>query len=396
MTADTVAFGANNGASFAFPFGEDVLRKIRENEIKKVEFFYVAMKDEALLALADALRQNFSVTSLVLRNVDIDDDGAKTLAHALSCNNAITRLDLDGNRIGDAGLKALAHCVIRNNDTLLHLSLDNNRYGVEGVAALADAIAGNSSLEALRIGGPTVDDAGVKLLSSALSKNSSVKEIFMNAYLGHEGAMALAILLKQTSSIETLIIQPACRSSMPLQKIGNEAAKAFACAIVLNTSLTRLVIHQPTIEEDGWNWLLTAKALLDSSEKVSDELVTSFFAPFMDGSSPMKINLADVGRCMNRATGLHLLPKLSLIVTPRNIDAKIWQLCSRAGQRRVLNVVSTAVRENLRNRVYNSNEGVYPLMLEWVGSAVGATGVYEMVQMKPELFQNQACVAGSR
>ncbi|CAF1129205.1 unnamed protein product [Rotaria sordida] len=72
----------------------------------------------------------------------IDDAGAQYLAEALRNNKTLTTLNLWGNEIKDAGAQHLADA-LRNNTTLTTLDLVDNQIGDAGAEHLADALANN-------------------------------------------------------------------------------------------------------------------------------------------------------------------------------------------------------------------------------------------------------------
>ena len=82
----------------------------------------------------------------------IGDAGAEDLANALKANTTLTTLILSGNDIGIAGAKALANALIENKNTkLTTLILSGNEFGVEGAKDLADALKVNTTLTTLDI-----------------------------------------------------------------------------------------------------------------------------------------------------------------------------------------------------------------------------------------------------
>ena len=85
------------------------------------------------------------------------------------------RSDLHNNNVGDAGAASLASA-LEKNATLQELYLDHNGVGDAGAASLASALEQNATLLELSFGGNDVGAAGAASLAriaSALERNSS-------------------------------------------------------------------------------------------------------------------------------------------------------------------------------------------------------------------------------
>ena len=101
--------------------------------------------DEVAVALADALKENNSLTSINLERNHIGDEGAVALADVLKENSSLASLDLSLHNIGDKVAKALADA-LKANSSLASINLDSNHIGDEVAVALADALKENNSL----------------------------------------------------------------------------------------------------------------------------------------------------------------------------------------------------------------------------------------------------------
>jgi hypothetical protein len=132
---------------------------------------------EGATALRDALKYNKTLQSLVLTGNQLGAEGALVLALALEENTSLQTLLLDGNRMGDAGAQALANALKRNN-TLQLLNLNNNKIGTEGAQALAQALEHNKRLRSLSlIVNREIGDAGKQALSEALQNNLALETL---------------------------------------------------------------------------------------------------------------------------------------------------------------------------------------------------------------------------
>ncbi|WP_254229342.1 ankyrin repeat domain-containing protein [Wolbachia pipientis] len=111
--------------------------------------------------LVNFLQNKTEITTLILDNVEIDDQDIKALTNCNFPN--LTSIGVVGNKIGYEGAEALANGSLSN---LTSLDLHCNGIGNEGAEALAN---GNlSSLISLDLGYNNIDDQGIKSLAECL------------------------------------------------------------------------------------------------------------------------------------------------------------------------------------------------------------------------------------
>ena len=101
----------------------------------------VALVDEELIELADALHGNTALTAISIAANKMTDESAKALAEALRDNEALNELNLSNNQIGDEGAAALAE-VFQSNQVMMLLNLETN------LIAHSRAAAGKASRSA--------------------------------------------------------------------------------------------------------------------------------------------------------------------------------------------------------------------------------------------------------
>ena len=92
--------------------------------------------------LAEALKEDNSITHLDLSHNNIGTQGAIALAEALKENNSIIYINLDTNNIGDIGAAALAEA-LKINQNIIHIDLSVIDIGTDEKKALADALKAN-------------------------------------------------------------------------------------------------------------------------------------------------------------------------------------------------------------------------------------------------------------
>lgn len=107
---------------------------------------------EVVTALAEALRVNRSVRSLVLEGHFLGDDGASHLADALRLNTSLRNLSLRRCGLGNRTVTEIALALERNSG-LRDLDLRGNFLRSGGVRALRDALETNETLVTCRVDG---------------------------------------------------------------------------------------------------------------------------------------------------------------------------------------------------------------------------------------------------
>eukprot|EP01095_Lingulamoeba_sp_RSL-Kostka_P016222 TRINITY_DN785_c1_g4_i1.p1 TRINITY_DN785_c1_g4~~TRINITY_DN785_c1_g4_i1.p1 ORF type:complete len:277 (-),score=128.19 TRINITY_DN785_c1_g4_i1:22-852(-) len=100
-------------------------------------------------AIAQIEQNDSNFTKLDISNSSIwkisPDETAKDLANALKNNNTLTHLVLSGNDISDPGCAAICE-VLATNNTLTHVDLSNNKIKDEGLKEVAKALKTNKSI----------------------------------------------------------------------------------------------------------------------------------------------------------------------------------------------------------------------------------------------------------
>ncbi len=138
------------------------------------------ISDEGAIALAEAIKINKSITSISLSNNNISDEGAIALAEALKENHSITNVDLSQNQIGVNGARALAEA-LKENRSITNFNLSLNQIGVNGARTLAEAIKINKSITSINLIRNNIENEGAIALAEALKTNYIITELNLNA-----------------------------------------------------------------------------------------------------------------------------------------------------------------------------------------------------------------------
>jgi Ran GTPase-activating protein (RanGAP) involved in mRNA processing and transport len=141
--------------------------------LNKIMLSFNNIKDEGAIALGGALKTNKTLKKLELEYCGIGPEGGKALASALSESSAVlTTLDLRDNQLTNygndmSGVLAIADA-LKVNAVLTSLVLKSNMIGVDGAKALASMLKVNRVLTKLDLRkGNSLGDEGEKALRDA-------------------------------------------------------------------------------------------------------------------------------------------------------------------------------------------------------------------------------------
>jgi len=134
--------------------------------------------DAGMTKIVSALTDHKKVKSLDVGDCHLGDDAISSLCSLLKANKSVVELTLTGNReVSDMGWSQMA-MVIAHGCHLKQLYLDYNIIGDFGAGLFAVALSSSKHLEVLDLEGSRITDAGADLLCDALENyNSNMREI---------------------------------------------------------------------------------------------------------------------------------------------------------------------------------------------------------------------------
>ena len=285
------------------------------SNLRELKFFDLLICDADATALADALRENTSLTDLGFSSTNISADGIRALADALKVNKTLRQLDISFNSVGHQGATCFADA-LKINTTLSILNLGHCEIGNTGIIALSEILKFNTSLTSLIIYGNQIDEAGAIVLAQALEINKSLIKLDLGTNsIGSEGAKALAEALQVNSTLTHLKLDE--------NNIDASGISALALALQENVTLKELNIMWNEIDHEGAKALADAlqhNATLVTLQVAGHECSDSIQIPLIDA---LKFNESltrlDVGEVNN--------PKLQQEkrnLLDRNKDRKLW------------------------------------------------------------------------
>ena len=273
-------------------------------KVQMVDLSANGLGHEGAEALAHALRDSASLTSIDLEDNKIGPEGAKALAPAIRDSASLTSISLESNSLGSEGAKALAPA-IRDSASLTSISLESNSLGSEGAKALAPAIRDSASLTLINLFDTNLGPEGAKALAPAIRDSTSLTSIHLLANgFDTEAASMLLKVKEQKPMLRTLcglthaeteldyrfkVLKPAdamllapeisvmaslTSINLGFNNLGSEGAKAFAPAIRDSPSVTSLNLEDNHFGPEGAEAL--APALRNSPSLTSIDLVGNF------------------------------------------------------------------------------------------------------------------------
>lgn len=128
--------------------------------------------------MAAALKKNKSVTSLELDYNQLKDEGVIALAEATYYHRNLASLSLCGNNIGDPGCVALMTAMMDSQKKFgtphefKHIELSNNLIGDPGIKAIARLIRKNDTVESIALTSNLITDKGVGYIFEVAQKHT--------------------------------------------------------------------------------------------------------------------------------------------------------------------------------------------------------------------------------
>ena len=198
----------------------------------------------SLLALGEALHGNTTLKFLNLDLYEISTAGVMTLCESLSRNATLTTLKLENMFFYDDGAVVLCK-MLRSNANLTTLHLDNAGIGIVGGAALCDALSTNATLTTLGLPWSRISDAGIAALCATLRTHTSLTALDLSCSEFEEpgAADALRALLHDNVTLKKLVLDD--------NYIGDASAMVLAEALSTHSTLTSLVISGNGIGDEG-------------------------------------------------------------------------------------------------------------------------------------------------
>lgn len=155
-------FLAKNSEEFA-----QLLADVSANQTREIKCEGWELTEEDVLALADALQGNESVSRVYIYNSDLGEKGGAALFTALSSKSNLTSLGLNRAGISDDMAVRLAD-VYRNNPGITQIRLPNNNIKDKGLVAIMEAIRGRNNMTVIQFDESIFSSKGYKVAEDVI------------------------------------------------------------------------------------------------------------------------------------------------------------------------------------------------------------------------------------
>ena len=231
--------------------------------------------DEGINALATGLKHCHNLTSLLLYNMMITEEGSRSLSTLFQSDTCrLERLELSEMNTGDDGMAVLVPG-LASLPSLKQLTLRDNSIGDRGLQDLVRGLV-NCNLEKLNLSGNELMDSvsGLRALGTLVGRTANMRSLSLcNSSLTDEGlesfveGMANCCSLTRLNLSSTSITanglaflsslfraEHCSLSELPLHStnMSDDGAEALANGLVGNKSLTHLRFDSSSIKARGW------------------------------------------------------------------------------------------------------------------------------------------------
>lgn len=143
----------------------------RNTSLKSLNLSGQTYSDEHLTRLADTLKENKTLETLIFDNNKI------TKIPSLILNSCIQSLSLKNNLIHDSGVKDFMDLLKSETCKLKELDLSSNRLTAVGITTISQTLVVNKSLETLKIASNLFSGTDIEPLIKVVSYNPTLKQL---------------------------------------------------------------------------------------------------------------------------------------------------------------------------------------------------------------------------
>ena len=195
---------------------------------------FLKITKESGPVLCQMLQRNNTLTDLDLTcNRDVSDTGAFFIAEGLKLNTSLQTLVLTQCGFSAEGAKFISGA-LEINASLKVIDLSDNKLGDTGVGYLADALKWNDSLKELYLEQCGMTDRGLELLVVAVTENKSLEvlDVCPNDSISIGGLSVLTVHLKRNTGLVKLHLPQQLLSGSKLQDTVNEARRSSGLSLI--------------------------------------------------------------------------------------------------------------------------------------------------------------------
>lgn len=217
---------------------------IVKKDIRRFELNGSSLGNDGVMAVADFIRDNNTVTILDLKMNQCQDEGARALAAALKVNKKVTDLDISFNDIGQGGALALVD-LLKTNQHIAKLTMGYNNLEAKARKGIVETLTSNVTLTHVSMNGTNLSgqDLGAEVLK-LIQVNATITYLsFADCGLGPNDVKGIAEAVKANRVLKNL--------SLYANEFGTEGCKAFGELFAVNNVLKEIDISDCKIDSEG-------------------------------------------------------------------------------------------------------------------------------------------------
>ncbi len=165
----------------------------------------------AINTLARGIEQNSGLKTLLLNRCSLEDGQVAALIKALENHPSLQELSVQGSSCRAMGIVAISGLLQSSNEKPFKLDLSKQNFSRDemfGISFLAPALPDNKSMRFLDLSSNDLADVDVACLASALAENSALEELkLVNCNISDKGVQILASHLPRMKGLKSLWLQ---------------------------------------------------------------------------------------------------------------------------------------------------------------------------------------------
>jgi|Transcript_3341 Ran GTPase-activating protein (RanGAP) involved in mRNA processing and transport len=245
-----------------------------------VDFPSLAIDNEVLPAVVDAIKANTNLTHLNLKRAIPTNTMAEAVTGALQGNQSLVYLNLSGNKMGDMSpeepnLVAITKLkgFLDECETVRHVDVSDNNFGAAGTELVCQGVRESISIKILDLSGnniltaPEGDDEaaenGANALKELLTKNKFLDTLILrNNMLNNDGMETLADAFKATTRLTHLDLSD--------NQLGSPGATVVGDMLTANNGIRVLDISDNKI---GWKGIVSIGDAIANKNRTVTNLI---------------------------------------------------------------------------------------------------------------------------
>jgi len=156
---------------------DQIVDDLINNRVSELDLSQKCSNINDLKKLCDALKENTSLTTLILRKNGIDKERIKFITDALKENRSLNTLDIYWNNIRRRGLVYIRD-LLQHNTTLTNINVGYNHiYYLKAANYIVDIINQTTNLNTFITCYNQLENSGLEIIANALEHNYSITDM---------------------------------------------------------------------------------------------------------------------------------------------------------------------------------------------------------------------------